>query len=660
MSPVWLLFFSAMAGGLPAQPHGLPAWPPVGGVEVSGPATVARARVAADPGPSRYSIGEPTDEEQLGLELINRARANPVGEGATLRVTADPEVAAAYRFFGVDLDLMAVQMAALIPAPPLAFNARLLAAARLHSGDMLTNVFQDHVGSDGRGLGSRAAAQGYVGQLGENVYASAKSVFYGHAGFEVDWGGPTGGMQDPAGHRLNRHNPVYREVGLGVVMGANAKTVGGVTSRVGPYVVTEDFGVAAGSTPFLTGVVYYDLNTNGVYDVGEGIGGVTVLVSNVNFFAVTAGSGGYAVPLPGDGSYVVEFSAAGMEPVKRVAQVVGGANVKLDFTPGYVAPRVAGTGRAFVNRTNELGLTVVGAANGYRVEERLLAPFDVVEGAENGTNGVVVEASAGYAVISTAVRASGAASFHLAMPEGESQFITLRPVLRVGAASRLNFASRLRLATEDQVARAQVSADEGVTWEDVWSQAGTDASGDPAFVARSVSLGAYAGRFVRVRFAYTFTTGSFYPQTTASVGFYVDDIAVTGAVEALPAVVTEVERDRAFGFKPANAGTYSVRVQARVGNRWLPFGPATEFAGVSAPSVGAMVMRLVESERMQFDVGLAGGEAGALVIESATEVAGPYRVAAGAIAETVVAGSSYRVTVDRAGGRAFFRVRVLP
>src|SRR5215208_4318672 len=38
----------------------------------------------------QYSIGQPTDEEQLYLEFINRARANPPAEGARLAATADP------------------------------------------------------------------------------------------------------------------------------------------------------------------------------------------------------------------------------------------------------------------------------------------------------------------------------------------------------------------------------------------------------------------------------------------------------------------------------------------------------------------------------------------------------------------------------------------
>src|SRR3979411_774486 len=89
------------------------------------------------------------------------------------------------------------------PAPPLSMNATLTAAARAHSQNMLQNNYQGHSGPDGS-LTTRLqnytwGANGWW--IGENVYAYCKSVWYGHAGFEVDWGGnaATGGMQLPPG-----------------------------------------------------------------------------------------------------------------------------------------------------------------------------------------------------------------------------------------------------------------------------------------------------------------------------------------------------------------------------------------------------------------------------------------------------------------------------
>jgi len=346
-------------------------------------ATIARAQVAPPPAPpvissapfstgptepnttQLYSIGDPTNEEQYYLELINRARANPPAEGARLALVTDPNILSAYTAFDVNLVLMQSQFALILPSPPLSMNATLLTAARAHSQNMLQNNYQGHSGPDGslttRLQSYTSGANGW--SLGENVYAYSKSVYYGHAGFEVDWGGSvvTGGMQSPPGHRENIHSPTFREVGIGVVLGSN-----GGSGGVGPQLVTQDFGTVGGLPPFVTGVVYRDLNNNGFYDPGEGVGGVTVTVSNSNSYAVTASSGGYAVPVPGNGSYTVTFSGGSVPTTQQNVSVINSQNVKADYivtgsttptptptaTPGPGAPRLANISTRAVVGTN--------------------------------------------------------------------------------------------------------------------------------------------------------------------------------------------------------------------------------------------------------------------------------------------------------------------
>lgn len=286
----------------------------------------------AAPAAQLYSIGDPTDEEQYYLELINRARANPVAESIRLATTNDPDVRSTCAYFGVNLVLMQSQFLPIPAAPPLSMNATLMSAARAHSQNMLANNYQGHTGPDGslstRLAGYIAGANGW--SIGENVYAYSKSIWYGHAGFEIDWGGTiaTGGMQSPPGHRQNIHSTTFREVGIGVVNGSN-----GGTGGVGPQLVTQDFGMTGGLLPFVTGVVYRDLNGNGFYDPGEGIGGVTVTIANVNSYAVTAASGGYSVPVPvpGSGNYLVTFSSGSVPTSQRSISVINGENLKVDY-----------------------------------------------------------------------------------------------------------------------------------------------------------------------------------------------------------------------------------------------------------------------------------------------------------------------------------------
>lgn len=282
--------------------------------------------------------GEPTADEVLMLEFINRARADAAAEAQRLAATTDPDVLSAVNYFGTDRTLMISQFATLTQSTqPLAINARLLAASRLHSQDMLANVFQGHYSSSSPpppnmasdSLGTRLSRQGYsYSTAGENVFAYAKNPWHAHAGFNIDWGSGIGGMQNPPGHRLSIHNGAFREVGIGVVNGTNGS--GG--SSVGPVIVTQDFAAAAGGgQPLVTGVAYADGDGDNFYDPGEGLGGVRVEVDGSSYYAITSSQGSYAVPVPGDGAYLASFQRDGFPAVKKNITVVGGLNVKADY-----------------------------------------------------------------------------------------------------------------------------------------------------------------------------------------------------------------------------------------------------------------------------------------------------------------------------------------
>ncbi len=274
-----------------------------------------------------YSHGNPTAEEQLLLEMVNRARANPPAEGARLASTTDPDVLSAYSFFNVNLAQLQSQFNSYPVRPPIAFNASLITAARLHSQDMAANNFQGHNGSNGSTLVQRIESAGYTGwtSAGENVYAYSKSVFFGHAGLNVDWGVPS------LGHRksimnFEANSPIFREIGIGIVSESNPAT------DVGPLVITQDFGKS--SSIFVVGVAYQDLNKDGFYSTGEGLPNVSITTSIGDFYAVTSQSGGYAIPLTQtQGSLTVTASGGGFSPTVQSVNL-NGANVKADFVLG--------------------------------------------------------------------------------------------------------------------------------------------------------------------------------------------------------------------------------------------------------------------------------------------------------------------------------------
>jgi len=286
--------------------------------------------------------GDPTPEEQYLLELINRARANPAAEGQLLVSTDDQEIQSALEFFEVDPTSIVAEFSNYDPRPPLTFNDKLIEMARFHSEDMRDHNYQGHTGSAGDTLTDRFSLFGYdYLRAAENVFAYAKSLLYGHAGFIIDWG------VESLGHRKNllefdRDSDFFREIGIGVVYTVSSSSYPGLrllppgifslSTEVGPIIITEDFALSATQpdTPFLLGVVYDDLNGNNFYDIGEGVQGVTISLDNGQS-TVSASSGGYSLPVDSPGTYQVTASGGPLSTPQIKEVTIGQDNVKLDF-----------------------------------------------------------------------------------------------------------------------------------------------------------------------------------------------------------------------------------------------------------------------------------------------------------------------------------------
>ncbi len=264
---------------------------------------------------------DPTAEEQYYLELINQARADPGGELARLvnystpttfgnPASNDPDVAAALAYFGVSASDLASQFATIGAAPPLAWNDALALSATNYSQLMIDQDQQAH-NLDGLTLDQRVTNAGYGAtylDLGENLYAAAKSINYANAGFIIDWGPTANGIQNGADHRSITFDPAFKEIGIGLVTNIPAGNV----SAIGPYVVTQHFGNQyriVGNTfisdAILTGVMYVDnVKRDNFYTPGEGLAGQPIEVfdnvSNQLLFSGTTNSvGGFNISLPG-------------------------------------------------------------------------------------------------------------------------------------------------------------------------------------------------------------------------------------------------------------------------------------------------------------------------------------------------------------------------
>lgn len=251
----------------------------------------------------------PTAVEQLFLEQLNDARANPAAYG---------------RSIGLDLSGVA-------PSQPLAFDPRIIAASRLHSQDMNNQNYFAHNSPQGTDPGQRIFNAGFIWtSWGESI--AGGTAFPGPSealkALIIDSGIPD------LGHR--RHllaiDPTFQgqnQVGIGVVQA-------GTGSLVNYY--TVDSASSANHTPFITGVVMADANANAKYDIGEGLGNVTVSATPLGAAqplasTITWDTGGYSLAVPA-GTYTVTASGGHLAaPMSRIV-TVGAVNVRETFAQG--------------------------------------------------------------------------------------------------------------------------------------------------------------------------------------------------------------------------------------------------------------------------------------------------------------------------------------
>jgi Ca2+-binding RTX toxin-like protein len=249
--------------------------------------------------------------EQLLLELINRARLDPVGE--SLR-------------YGIDLNegLAAGTISSEVQAP-LVMNSYLINAARNHSQWMLdSNVFS-HTGVNGSAPHDRMVLAGYPFNgsysCGENIawfgttgaLDAESSIYTHHEGLFLS-----------PGHRVNILRQGYVEIGLGQILGRF--TSGGWTYN--SSMLTENFAETTGRSDFLTGVVFNDGNGDVFYSAGEGVAGVLITVGGKSGFSQNAG--GYAI-MGVLGTVTVTFSGGGLLTSVSASVLAPGENVKLDL-----------------------------------------------------------------------------------------------------------------------------------------------------------------------------------------------------------------------------------------------------------------------------------------------------------------------------------------
>ncbi|HLA39195.1 MAG TPA: thrombospondin type 3 repeat-containing protein, partial [Candidatus Glassbacteria bacterium] len=236
--------------------------------------------------------------------------------------------------------------------------------------------------------------------------------------------------------------------------------------------------------------------------------------------------------------------------------------------PAEQETTISGPATPAVGFANSYTFTTIPFAEDYALRKGSLSAFSATEGGEGGTANLFDGTDASYSLISSTYKASGSNSLRLGSAFTDQYFVIERDIL-VSGTSSLNFKTRMSAICSSQKALAQISVDDGQSWIDVFTQAGTgtpvsqlsDCLVESGFTSRSVSLASYAGRVVKVRFLLTWLSGGIWSSTSSTVGFFVDDITVTNAQELTNISTSQLGNVSGFNFNPASVGNYMLQVQ---------------------------------------------------------------------------------------------------
>ena len=254
-----------------------------------------------------------TSAEQYLLELINRARLDPVAEAERYDLSLNDNLASG-TISGEALQVLAP-------------NASLEDAATAHSEWMLRNDTFSHTGNNGSSAGDRMAASGYdftgtwtwrenLAWIGSTAGINQAQAIEQH--YE--------GLYRSSGHRANTFAEGISEIGIGQVVGDF--TQGGRSYN--SSMLTENF-AASGDSTFVTGVAYNDTDGNSFYSIGEGQSDVWFEINDGT--TATASAGGYTYDVGQAGNADVSIGT-GNTTLANVTIDMSDGNAKLDVVTG--------------------------------------------------------------------------------------------------------------------------------------------------------------------------------------------------------------------------------------------------------------------------------------------------------------------------------------
>ena len=269
------------------------------------------------------------------------------------------------------------------------------------------------------------------------------------------------------------------------------------------------------------------------------------------------------------------------------------------FNPDILGEQIAISGSDNPPATGEVyAFNRIDQADAYQLEVASATPSSWTEGAEdNPAPRVTANISAGYQLRQSALVRTGTKAFQLAFPfTYDDQSFTIDREILPAATSRLRYFDRARFSSLVNTLETQVSTNGGVSWTTIATRNGVNgdmgysSEWDSTWLGRDISLAAYAGQIIRIRFLLK-SNSSIFSGADSNCGFFIDDITVTDASEGAVTHTLLAGTASSFTLDSATAGgplvvgsTYQMRVRPKIGYRLFDFSSAKSVT-VAAPSL---------------------------------------------------------------------------
>jgi hypothetical protein len=324
-------------------------------------------------------------------------------------------------------------------------------------------------------------------------------------------------------------------------------------------------------------------------------------------------------------------------------------------------PTISGTNQPAINTANPYTFTALTNVTGYEWQSFLRTPTNFNDGAESGLANFIVNTTAGYSVQDSTHHASGSFSFHLAHPGSPptDQILTINQIFVPKTNTIFTYKSELGYAADGETAKVQISADNGNTWLNLFSETG-NLSGNPietSFINRSATLTNYAGLPVQLRFDYSYSNGlSYYPSASSGYGWYLDDIIITN-YEVATSFTTNFITTTNFTFSPAQAGNYSLQASGILYSQFVIGGaPIKQVTAIVGPTVITLNTPVITGTQVQLNFSITGAVSTFKLLQ-ANQLNTAWTTNPGAIFTTNIFGSSYRFTTTNGPATRFYRIQ---